>query len=302
MNYDNIGEFIKERRKTKGLTQKELSVKLGVTDKAVSKWETGLGCPDVSILEILSKELGCSILELLKGREIVDEVIPVTEADDYIKESIKYGENNIKKIISKIIAFIVIFIVSILFILNIINIYNQRLKYPRNDLISKQIAEKIDLINKNISIIEKHQGKYSKEDYNTIISILHDTKKDIESNPYIKYIGDELSLGDLYVMDRLGIKYTDNITLLKLLTKYDNSKEDYVELIVESIGTRMFLGSAMAEEPSDLMYRYQIGKYTDAFDYNPMIPVQAREYDIYYRLGLYVNATKMIMEVGDIHE
>ena len=53
MNYDKIGKFIQEKRKEKNLTQKELANKLGVTDRAVSKWERGVGCPDVSILEIL---------------------------------------------------------------------------------------------------------------------------------------------------------------------------------------------------------------------------------------------------------
>ena len=70
MNYDKIGKIIQEKRKEKNLTQKELAEKIGVTDRAVSKWERGVGCPDVSILEILSKELDCSILEILKGRKI----------------------------------------------------------------------------------------------------------------------------------------------------------------------------------------------------------------------------------------
>ena len=51
MNYERIGKFIQEKRKEKGLTQKELAQKLNITDKAVSKWERGLGCPDVSILK-----------------------------------------------------------------------------------------------------------------------------------------------------------------------------------------------------------------------------------------------------------
>ena len=96
MNYDKIGNFIQQRRKSKNLTQKQLAEKIGVTDRAVSKWERGQGCPDVSILEILSKELDCSILELLKGREIENEVIPVTEADDYIKEGMKIEGEKVK--------------------------------------------------------------------------------------------------------------------------------------------------------------------------------------------------------------
>ena len=71
MNYDKIGSFIQQKRKDKNLTQKQLAEKIGVTDRAISKWERGQGCPDVSILEVLSKELGCSILELLKGRKIL---------------------------------------------------------------------------------------------------------------------------------------------------------------------------------------------------------------------------------------
>ena len=88
MNYDKIGSFIQQKRKDKNLTQKQLAEKIGVTDRAISKWERGQGCPDVSILEVLSKELGCSILELLKGRKIENEVIPVTEANCILRKLI----------------------------------------------------------------------------------------------------------------------------------------------------------------------------------------------------------------------
>ena len=63
MNYEKIGEFIKTKRKEMNLTQKELAERINVTDKAISKWERGQGCPDVSLLEVLSKELNVSILE-----------------------------------------------------------------------------------------------------------------------------------------------------------------------------------------------------------------------------------------------
>jgi len=66
MNCEKIGNLIASLRKEKGLTQKELGDKLGITDRAVSKWERGLGCPDVSLLEDLSKVLDISILEILK--------------------------------------------------------------------------------------------------------------------------------------------------------------------------------------------------------------------------------------------
>ena len=70
MNYDKIGKFIYSLRKHKGLTQNELAKKLNITDRAVSRWERGKGCPDISLLEELSKILDVSIIELLKGEKI----------------------------------------------------------------------------------------------------------------------------------------------------------------------------------------------------------------------------------------
>lgn len=49
MNQETIGKFVAACRKEKGLTQKQLAEKLNITDRAVSKWETGKSCPDVSI-------------------------------------------------------------------------------------------------------------------------------------------------------------------------------------------------------------------------------------------------------------
>ena len=97
MNYEKIGDFISKKRKEKNLTQKELALKIGVTDKAVSKWERGLGCPDVSILEMLASVLNVTILEILKGRIIENEIIPVTEANDYIKDTVKISNDEINK-------------------------------------------------------------------------------------------------------------------------------------------------------------------------------------------------------------
>lgn len=67
MNLAKTGAFISAMRKQNGLTQAELAKRLGVTDKAVSRWETGRGFPDVSILLALSEALNVSVLELLVG-------------------------------------------------------------------------------------------------------------------------------------------------------------------------------------------------------------------------------------------
>ncbi|MDP4118935.1 MAG: helix-turn-helix transcriptional regulator, partial [Bacillota bacterium] len=58
---------IKRLRENKGYTQKQLADKLMVSNKAVSKWETGRGLPDISFIEPLSKVLGVTVTELLSG-------------------------------------------------------------------------------------------------------------------------------------------------------------------------------------------------------------------------------------------
>lgn len=63
----NMGDLITERRKELGLTQKELADKLNITDKAVSKWERNLACPDISTVPKLAEILGVSVEELLNA-------------------------------------------------------------------------------------------------------------------------------------------------------------------------------------------------------------------------------------------
>ncbi|MBR3870133.1 MAG: helix-turn-helix domain-containing protein [Clostridia bacterium] len=71
MNQIKIGEFIASQRKKKNLTQAALADKLGITDRAVSKWERGKGLPDVSLMLDLCNVFGITVNELLCG-EIMD--------------------------------------------------------------------------------------------------------------------------------------------------------------------------------------------------------------------------------------
>lgn len=67
MDSEKTGRLIANLRGEKGLTQKELAARLGVTGAAVSKWENGKGFPDISLLEPLSQALDVSITALLSG-------------------------------------------------------------------------------------------------------------------------------------------------------------------------------------------------------------------------------------------
>ena len=72
MNSYIKGEVIKTLREKNKMTQSELAEKIGVTDKAVSKWETGRGLPDITLIEPIAKALGLSVGELFAGEQIIN--------------------------------------------------------------------------------------------------------------------------------------------------------------------------------------------------------------------------------------
>lgn len=95
MDNEKMALFIVEQRKIKKLTQKELAAKLGVTDKAVSKWERGLSCPDISLLSTLSDILGITTGELLNGERAV--MSETANVDSIVESTIQYAETVTKR-------------------------------------------------------------------------------------------------------------------------------------------------------------------------------------------------------------
>lgn len=94
MDSEKIGAFIKALRKEKCLTQKDLAEILNCTDKAVSRWETGRGIPEISFLLPLSKALGVSVNELLMGEKIPEEEIK-EKTEQLIVETITHTDKKI---------------------------------------------------------------------------------------------------------------------------------------------------------------------------------------------------------------
>ena len=81
MDKYKFGEFIYQKRKARGLTQDELGRRLGVTNKAVSKWEVGETLPDVTIIRKLAEELGVSVDELLTQTDVKEEQRKVSKVN-----------------------------------------------------------------------------------------------------------------------------------------------------------------------------------------------------------------------------
>ncbi len=99
MNQKEIGKFIAKSRKEKKLTQMQLAEKLNITDRAVSKWETGKSMPDSSIMLELCNILGITVNELLSGEEIDTENMESYEKrlDENLITLKRKDENNMKK-------------------------------------------------------------------------------------------------------------------------------------------------------------------------------------------------------------
>lgn len=109
MDQVKIGNFISECRKEKRMTQQELANRLGLTAKAVSKWETGKGLPDVSLYEDICKELGITLNEFFAGEHIEERRI-IAQTDENLEEILKEYYKMKKQ--KNIITFILLVIVS----------------------------------------------------------------------------------------------------------------------------------------------------------------------------------------------
>lgn len=131
MEKETLGAFVCELRKEKQMTQKEMAEKLGITDKAISKWERGLSYPDISMLEPIAELLDVSVMELLQGQRIQKETtLTVQEAQKMLDDSLILSDSEIhrKHIRSKTVILLgcvlLMFLVSLL--LNIYNLMQQK--------------------------------------------------------------------------------------------------------------------------------------------------------------------------------
>lgn len=115
MDTVKISNFILMARTKAGLTQKELADKIGVSDKTISKWETGKSLPDISYYETLCDALNIKVNELLSG-EYLNEEIYLEKAETNIVEIIRENKFSKKKVVAKLFAGLALFIAAALLI------------------------------------------------------------------------------------------------------------------------------------------------------------------------------------------
>lgn len=126
MEKEKFGRFVSSLRKELGMTQKDLAERLCLTDKAISKWERGLSFPDISMLEPMAEIFNVTVVELLQGERLQEDVpISMKEAEKIVGESLSISDEEInrKHIQSKTI--ILICCVAIMFCISLaMNIQN----------------------------------------------------------------------------------------------------------------------------------------------------------------------------------
>ena len=116
MDQIKIGQFIKACRKEKNLTQREVAERLCISEKTVSKWETGNGLPEVSLMLPLCELLGISVNELLSG-ELLDEKRYFEKAEQNIMSLIQEKTEAKKKLIIAVIVGVITLLAGLTIVL-----------------------------------------------------------------------------------------------------------------------------------------------------------------------------------------
>ena len=116
MDQIKTGKFIAERRKAKNLTQRELAERLLVSDKTVSKWETGKGLPEVSLMMPLCEILGINVNELLSG-ELIESAAYQKYAEENMMKLIDERKENKRKLILEFVVVLITLLASITLIM-----------------------------------------------------------------------------------------------------------------------------------------------------------------------------------------
>lgn len=97
MNTQKTGQLIAQQRGALGLTQKQLASQLHISDRTVSRWERGVGFPDLSLLEPLADALGLSVIELLRGEHLPPEQQPTPQTEHTARDVLNSAGEMVRK-------------------------------------------------------------------------------------------------------------------------------------------------------------------------------------------------------------
>ena len=119
MSPTEFGEYLAQQRKKKGYTQKQLAELLFVTDKAISRWECGLGFPDIRMLQPISQALDVSLVELLNAQPLEEPAANAPAANGAVQSALSISQNEILSVRFKVWRNILVFFLFAAIILNL---------------------------------------------------------------------------------------------------------------------------------------------------------------------------------------
>lgn len=250
MDLQKTGKFIAEMRKKNGLTQSDLGEALGLSGKAISKWERGINAPDISLLTQLSKILNVSVTEILTG-EKVKEKITKNHADKITVSSIYEYNTFFKRKYIRIITILIsilILLFSIFSGIYFINNYNRCSVYELKSASNEVYLEGLIASNQKENSVIITKLNFSNRNKGTRIGTFI---KSINVNLYIdKYLiynydknfSKEIVLDE--VLNSLNIINNENedlnkniindkyLNTIKLIITYESTDNKIKELII----------------------------------------------------------------------
>ncbi|MCM1115333.1 MAG: helix-turn-helix domain-containing protein [Clostridium sp.] len=160
MKNESFGLFITRLRKEKNMTQKDLADKIGVSDKAVSRWENGKNYPDIEMIQMLGEVLGVSVSELLQGERMEQQEV-ITHSERNVVKAIKMNKK--LKITFAVIIIIIAVIVAVLLAIALKNAQSDYIEHNLN-LYSSDARTMLDSINAYIDPDESNNFALDRAD------------------------------------------------------------------------------------------------------------------------------------------
>ena len=263
MNQLVIGKYISLKRKQKNMTQEQLAEKLGVSNKTISKWETGVCLPDVSVYKELCSILGISLNEFLAGEDI-DQENMIQKSETNIIEVIRDNINKQKclKVMKCILLVIAICAVSI------IGFTIYRLKKPQN-FITPLAEDSIEM--QTAKLLAGPDGAFiykfiTTDEYKKLRLHIHRYESGRLSNQDKVEIGFE-DIGSPKSGEIVMVPDFDNY-VIKLIISGDGNKLSTEIPILENVEDREYYGRSATEIQNIVDIRYNKQQPLIAFLYD----------------------------------
>ena len=263
MDLIKIGKYIAGKRKSLGMTQKQLAEKLGMSDKSVSKWERGVCLPDVSVYKELCSILGISLNEFLAGEDIAQENM-IQKSETNIIEVIR---DNIDKQKCLKVMKCILLVISICAV-SVIGFTIYRLKKPQN-YISPVAKDSIEM--QTAELLAGPDGAFiykfiTTDEYKKLRLHIHRYESGRLSNQDKVEIGFE-DIGSPKSGEIVMVPDFDNY-VIKLIISGDGNKLSTEIPILENVEDREYYGRSATEIQNIVDIRYNKQQPLIAFLYD----------------------------------